>query len=137
MIYILILDMKALPYNVTVKRKRLTDYDLSTVIGHYESGIMPTAIGRLINRSRTTSVVVINLYKKTGSPKDTTSAGRPQKLSETSVRVLVRSVRANPFEPYRFHTEASKNAGVTVSRDTVIRKLKEAVVEAEGSITKY
>ncbi|GAA5813989.1 hypothetical protein MFLAVUS_007479 [Mucor flavus] len=33
--------------NVIVKRKRLTDYELGTVIGHYDSGLMPAAIGRL------------------------------------------------------------------------------------------
>jgi transposase len=111
--------------NVTVKRKRLTDYELGTVIGHYESGLMPAAIGRLLNRPRTTIAAAINLYQKTGSPKGKTSTGRPKKLSQISVRALVRSVRANPFEPYRFHTEALENAGVNVSRDAIIRKLKE------------
>ncbi|GAA5813945.1 hypothetical protein MFLAVUS_007435 [Mucor flavus] len=81
------------PSNVTVKRKRLTDYELGT------------DIGRL--------------------PKGTTSTKRPQKLYETSVRALVRNFRANPFEPYRSHTEALRNADVNVSRDTVIKKLKE------------
>ncbi|GAA5816139.1 hypothetical protein MFLAVUS_009665 [Mucor flavus] len=33
--------------NDTVKRKRLADYELGMVTGHYESGLMPAAIGRL------------------------------------------------------------------------------------------
>ncbi|GAA5814916.1 hypothetical protein MFLAVUS_008419 [Mucor flavus] len=35
--------------NVTVKRKRLTDYELGTAIGHYDSGLMPAAIGSLVS----------------------------------------------------------------------------------------
>ncbi|KAI7897129.1 uncharacterized protein EV154DRAFT_490543 [Mucor mucedo] len=110
---------------VIKRNKRLTDLELDQVIAHYENGLKAVAIGKLVNRPRTTIASVISLYKKTGSPKGKPSTGRPKKLSKTSVRALKRSVRANPHEPYEFHREALAHAGVHVSKETILKTLKD------------
>lgn len=103
------------------KRSELSPYTRGLIVGHREAGASLRYISKTLNIPVST---VQNTIKKESSRVDGVSkprSGRPTKLSERDVRMLISRVRSNPSISYN---ELASGMPDNISKSTIYRNLK-------------
>ncbi|OAD77958.1 Homeodomain-like DNA binding domain-containing transcription factor [Phycomyces blakesleeanus NRRL 1555(-)] len=106
-------------------RRELSEFERGGIIWLSIAEHNPTDISRYMSIPRTTICDTIQRWKNDGTTNTKPRPGRPKKLSVTDERSLSLSVKRNPTETYAYHQASLAAAGVSISKHTVIKYIKE------------
>jgi len=107
--------------------KYLSIHDKDKIILLHQTDMKPLDIALKMGKAKRTVYKVIQEFKNTGEivgPKQ--KSGRPRVTSAREDRKLERIVKQRPFKTQNQYRDAWKNAGTSVSKSTVQRRIRKS-----------